>query len=290
MPEAHDPVAGEHPLADPAVDAVGGADGVQGVEGAAGGTAVQRTGECADGGHQAGGDVRPGGGDDAAGEGRGVETVVDGGDQVLLHGPDPAGVRYGTGEHVEVVGRVGQVGTRLHRFEPPAEPVQRGQHGGDGGTHGQSVAASPLRIDVVHRPEAGRGTEQGECRTQPRERTGRGARPGYAGQRVPDLGGQPAQPGRAGGEVGAGGRAGQFTLGHQVPDVLETAGLRQFDRRVLTVVVEALAAPDVSEGGIGDDDTRESPGDVERCVGGGGRHCFLHGHSVAADIDSTVYA
>lgn len=268
----------EHPLADPAVDAVGGADGVQGVEGAAGRTSVQRPGQCADGGHQAGRDVRSGGGHDTAGEGGGVEAVVDGGDQILLHRADPVGVRHGTGQHVEVVGRVGQVVAGFHRFETLAEPVESGQHGGDGGTGGQCVAAATLRVDVVHGPEACRGAEQGERRTQPGEGTGRRARPGYGGQGVADLGGRPAQPGGTGGELGAGRRAGQLALGHQVPDVLEAAGPRQLDRRVLPVVVEALSAPDVTERGIRDDDTGEAPGDVERC-GGGGRHCFLHGHS-----------
>lgn len=43
-----------------------------------------------------------------------------------------------------------------------------------------------------------------------------------------------------------------------MPDVLEAAGLREFDSRVLAVVIEALASPDISDLGVGDDDSGES--------------------------------
>lgn len=43
-----------------------------------------------------------------------------------------------------------------------------------------------------------------------------------------------------------------------MPDVLETAGLREFDSRVLTVVIEPLASPDISDLCVGDDDSGES--------------------------------
>lgn len=49
-----------------------------------------------------------------------------------------------------------------------------------------------------------------------------------------------------------------------MPDVLEAAGLREFDGRVLAVVVKALASPYVTDLGVGDDDARESPRYVDQ--------------------------
>lgn len=43
----------------------------------------------------------------------------------------------------------------------------------------------------------------------------------------------------------------------EMPDVLEAAGPREVDGRVLPVVVEALLTADVTDPGVGDDDTGE---------------------------------
>jgi hypothetical protein len=50
----------------------------------------------------------------------------------------------------------------------------------------------------------------------------------------------------------------------QVPDVLEAAGPREVDGRVLPVVVEALETADVTDPGVGDDDSGQSPWRVEK--------------------------
>ncbi len=49
-----------------------------------------------------------------------------------------------------------------------------------------------------------------------------------------------------------------------MPDVLEAAGPREVDGRVLAVVVEALEPPDVTDLGVGDDDPGESPWHLEK--------------------------
>jgi hypothetical protein len=70
-----------------------------------------------------------------------------------------------------------------------------------------------------------------------------------------------------------------------MPDVLEATGLREFDGRVLTVVVEALEPPDVTQLGVGDDDARESSRYVDR---GGRSPVDLHDSSLNLIRLSTV--
>ena len=58
------------------------------------------------------------------------------------------------------------------------------------------------------------------------------------------------------------GEGGQLAVEEEVPDVFEGAGLGQLDRVVLAVVVEALEAADVTDVGLGDDDTFQTAGDL----------------------------
>lgn len=60
------------------------------------------------------------------------------------------------------------------------------------------------------------------------------------GQRGTHVVRQSAQLSGPPGELGTLSRVRQFTVNQEMPDVLETAGLREFDGRVLAVVVEAL--------------------------------------------------
>jgi hypothetical protein len=53
-----------------------------------------------------------------------------------------------------------------------------------------------------------------------------------------------------------------------MPDVLEGACLRELDGRVLAVVIEPLAPPDVPDLGVGDDDAGESSWYVDEWGGG----------------------
>lgn len=90
---------------------------------------------------------------------------------------------------------------------------------------------------------------------------------------------------RVGGERGTLHGAGQRAVDHQMPHVLEAAGLREIDGGVLAIVMEALPAPDVTQGGVGDDDTRQTSRHMHK--GGCGRvdrHVFL------LQLDPTVHA
>lgn len=101
--EAHDAAAREDLLADPAVDAVRGADG---------------------------------------------------------DGPDPVGFRFRTGEHVQVVGHVGQILAGLDGFETLTETMEGGQDRGYGGAGGQRVLAAAVGAEIADRAEPGGGPEQ----------------------------------------------------------------------------------------------------------------------------------
>ena len=64
------------------------------------------------------------------------------------------------------------------------------------------------------------------------------------------------------GEGGRLGRVGEHALEEQIPDVFEAAFLRQLNRRVFAVVVEALFAAYVADGRFGHHDALESGRDV----------------------------
>lgn len=182
----------------------------------------------------------------------------------MLDRPRTRIVRLRTSQHVEVVGGVREILAWLHRLQPLPEPVQRGEQRGHGRARRECVRATPTRVNVVHRPEPQRGPEQGQRGPQPGERPGVAGRRSDRGQRGTHLVRQPPQLSGPPGELGALYRVRQFTVDQEMPDVLETAGLREFDRRVLAVVVEALQPPDVTQLGVGDDDARESSRYVDR--------------------------
>lgn len=173
--------------------------------------------------------------------------MVNGRDQVLLDRPGPDRVRLRARQHVEVVRGIGKVLARLHGIQALPEAVQRRQEGGHGGRCRDGVGAALFRVDVVHRPEPLGGTEQGQRRTQPGERSGAARGGGHGWQRGPHLVGQPPQRRGPRSEGDPLLRVRQVTMDHQMPDVLETAGLREFDCRVLAVVIEALQPSDVTQ-------------------------------------------
>jgi Citrate synthase, C-terminal domain len=138
VPEAHDALAGQHPLTHPDRGALGPADGVEGVEGPARRAAVEGAGERGERGDDDGAEVGPGRRDCAGHERRGVEAVVDAEDEVLLGGAGPDGVRLVALDHVQVVGGVGQVVAGSDRLQAVAEAV-------DGGSSTRSTPARPAR-------------------------------------------------------------------------------------------------------------------------------------------------
>ncbi len=58
--------------------------------------------------------------------------MVDGGDEVLLEGPDPAGVELGVADHPQQVGGGAQIGTGIDRVATVLELVQGGHQRGGG--------------------------------------------------------------------------------------------------------------------------------------------------------------
>ena len=82
MAEAHDPLAATDRVADPLLGALGRADLVELVDDLGRGAAVERALEGADGAADRAREVRPGRGDDARGERRGVEAVLRADDEV----------------------------------------------------------------------------------------------------------------------------------------------------------------------------------------------------------------
>ncbi|GAA3215696.1 hypothetical protein GCM10020256_17430 [Streptomyces thermocoprophilus] len=77
-------------------------------------------------------------------------------------------------------------------------------------------------------------------------------------------------------------------MDEQMPHVLEASGPREFDGRVLTVVVEALQAADVADLGVGDDDT----GKTSRHLDAGGLGPVdgaVDRHALLLELDLTVY-
>ena len=134
--EAHDAVALLDLPANPRVGSLEGADLVEGLERPARGTTVPRPREGADGADEAGREIGARAGDDARGEGRGVEPVVHRRHEVLLH---RAAVLLGgrvARDHPQVVLRVAESRVRWHRVETSPEAVRCGKDRGchrDGG-------------------------------------------------------------------------------------------------------------------------------------------------------------
>ena len=86
--------------------------------------AVERAGQCTDGGHHCGPEVGPGRRDDPRGERRSVEAVVEREDQVLL---ERAGVRCWRGravQHVQIVGGEAEAVARLDWLRAESESVE----------------------------------------------------------------------------------------------------------------------------------------------------------------------
>ena len=190
--------------------------------------AVQRPGQRADRAHQAGGQVGAGGGDDPGGEGRGVEAVVDGRDQVAARWPGPWPGRAPRrsacrGSSRRTAGRpaarpaparpsrcsaVSSVGTAAQA----ASASVRRRRSGSMSYSGRKPAEAPASDSAVRSPASG-----------PDRARGRGRSPGSASRHVRRAGARSAR--RLAVKRGALGGVGQVAVDHQVPDVLEAAAL-----------------------------------------------------------------
>ncbi len=81
-----------------------------------------------------------------------------------------------------------------------------------------------------------------------------------------------------------GDRCREATLEHQEPHVFERPLLREVDRAVLAIVVEAFEAAHVADSGLGDDDALEAARDLVRL--GIGRLDHRDAHEVAHRHDA----
>ena len=277
--EAHDPLARRELAAHPAVDPVRRADLVERGQSAVGCAAVQRAGERAERGDDGGRQVGAGGGDDAGGERRGVEAVVDGGDEVALDGPHVLRRRFGAGDHVQPVGAAGsgRAGARSAAVPAGAGAARRGSSAsrrtgvarppaGWSGRRPRAAggpSAAPVSESAVRRPR-----QRGAARR--RDQPGSAARDGLRHR----CAARPSPP-RTGATAAGSGSVPSIM---RCADVGEAAGAGQLDRGVLAVVVEALVAADVTEVGGGDHHAAET-----------GRDGCRHGSSVRPIVNYRQY-
>ncbi len=263
--ESHDPFAAFYGGADEPFCPLGRTDLVEHVEDSAGRPPVQGTRQRTDGSDHGGGQVGAGRGDDPAGEGRGIEAVVDGQDHVLLQRPSLCCARHGAREHVKVVGRHAQVVPRRHRLLARAEPIGRRQNGRHHRAQPEGLVMELRGCNVVRRLPFELGAEHGD----------RGPQHIEGLPQARKLGEQVAQARRHGATpphlIGEGSRCGQprqLAAEQEVPDVFERALPGQVDSRVLPVVEEALLTADVADRRLGHDHAFQSGRHVATGLGG----------------------
>ncbi len=135
---------GEH-LAD-VLDGIlaGLVDGVEEAHGGLVGSAVQRAFEGADGSGDGGVDVGKGGGDDARGEGAGVELVVGVEDEGDVEGADRGVGGLLAVEHPEEVGGVGERGVGVDDGLAFADAIEDGDDHGD--LRGEAVGFADVGV------------------------------------------------------------------------------------------------------------------------------------------------
>jgi hypothetical protein len=168
--EAHDPIARRHRVAHPPLGIAGPVDLVQHVERPARCAAVQRSRQRPDGTADGAGQVGAGRGDDPGGEGRGVEAVVHGQDQVLLQCTHLRGRGLRAGDHPEQVRDVSQIGTGREGSFAVAQPMCRRDDGRHHRAQTQGLVDQLVAVDVQGRPPAGGGPQGGHARPQHLER------------------------------------------------------------------------------------------------------------------------
>ena len=164
-----------------------------------------------------------------------------------------SGLGHLAGDHVEVVGRVAQVGVGVDGLLAVVQAVEGGQRGRHDGTDLHGVVAQLLGGDVERRLEVEGRADERDDRAQAVEGQEALGRLGDGRE----LSGDRRRQHPVGHDLGLEGlplgRRGQLALEHQVPDVLQRPLLGQVRGRVLAVVVEALLAPDVAHRRLGHD-------------------------------------
>ena len=120
-------------------------------------------------------------------------------------------------------------------------------------------------VEVEQGAQAAVGRGEGQRGAQPFERLRRASDRRQHAEHGGWDGSQWADLGEEGVSLGGGGREG--TVEHQAPGILERPGGGEVGRRVLAVVVEALPAAYVADGGVGDRDPLEAARNVRRADG-----------------------
>jgi len=156
------------------IEAVGRLDLVEERQRPARGAAVQWAAQRSDGGDDTCAEVRSGRSDDAGGERRGVEAVVDRRDHVLLDSIGVIGQRLGAVQHPQVVGGIAEVITRLDTCHPAPQSVQRAQQRRCHGAQEQRVGSSLCWSDVDGRPKYSMCSSQRQSGPQTFQRLTRG--------------------------------------------------------------------------------------------------------------------
>ena len=190
MPEAHQPVAAGERVADPLLGLLGRPDLVDLLDDLRRGAAVERPLHRADRAAHRRREVGAGRGDDAGGEGRGVEAVLRADDEVGVQGPGRLVVGRRAVDHVQEARRRGRGRDRARsaprRRADPGERRQRGRRDRrqrarlvGGRRPAERLAPRPRRRRRSGaRPSAWRSSGGRAGRSAPRPgRAGRGASP-----------------------------------------------------------------------------------------------------------------
>ena len=262
MAEPHDPAPGGELGLDPRLGSRRITDRVDGVEGPARRATVERPGQRTERGADHVGEIGARRRDDAGGEGRGVEAVVDREDHVLLDGPHRRVARALAGHHLEVCRGVVEVrDVRRQRREPETGTVERGRDRRDDGGDPERLGGALVGVEVDQRAQAEVVSGDGQGGADPSERRPRRSGEGFEDRT--ERGGEGAGAGDDAPEGGQLGGVGEMADGDEVPDLFEAAGAGERDGVVAAVVVPALGAEHVADRGVGDGDAVEAAGYVD---------------------------
>ena len=163
--------------------------------------------------------------------------------------------------HVEVVRRVREVGVRVDRLEAVLQPVQRGEQRGHDRARLERLVAQlgASTSSDGRKPSAAPSSDTVGAQQVERRRVGPpSAR--SAGSTAFTAAGISRSGAISVGNASRSAQRRERALEQQVPHVFERALLRELDRVVLAVVVEAFEAAHVADRGLGDDDAFEARG------------------------------
>ena len=237
------------------------------------GAAVLGPAQCADGAGDAAVHVGAGAGDDAAGEGAGVELVLGVEDQRGVHGGDPALLGLLAVQQVqEVAADAVVVGLDVDAPAVVAVVVPVQQHRAQ---RGHQLVGDAARIGVVVVVLLGReAAEHGHAGAHHVHRVRRRRQLLQRGLQARRQAAQALELGLVGAELGA---VGQLAVHQQVGDLLELTGARHVQDVVAAVVQVIAAAAYRAERGVAGGGAGQGNRLLGLEAGGGGGVGFGHG-------------